>query len=87
MGKITASKLRQLLEWQGFRCALTGRELTPMNCHADHVTPRAGGGEDVMENIQLVVDEVNMAKGTMPQHLFLQMCRDVCRHCDPDRPT
>lgn len=32
-----------------------------------------------MENIQLVVDEANVAKGTLSQGAFLRLCKDVAR--------
>lgn len=78
-GEVTAKKIIRLLEWQHYKCALSGVELTTQNCQADHIVPVAEGGRDVMENVQLVVAEVNKAKGTMGQSEFIQMCERVAR--------
>jgi 5-methylcytosine-specific restriction endonuclease McrA len=81
-GDVWAVKLKELLEWQQFRCSLSGRKLTPKNAEADHIVPIKHGGENQMENIQILTTEVNRAKGTMGQQEFVQMCRDVVSHCD-----
>lgn len=86
-GKITGRKLKQLLEHQDYRCALTGRALTPENCTADHVIPVANGGSNDMANIQLVTNEVNRAKNTMSQRQFVAMCIDVARFNNNRWPT
>lgn len=75
-----ATALRQVLERQGYRCALSGLELTPQNCSADHVLPLKRGGSHAIENIQLVREEVNAAKGTMTNGEFITMCRQVSEH-------
>lgn len=80
-GKLTATKVKALLEYQGYRCALTGRQLTTDDCEADHIIPVRDGGGNVAENIQLVVKQANKAKGTMTQDQFVQLCRDVKAHC------
>jgi len=77
-----AADLRALLERQGKRCALTGRELTPRNCVPDHITPVAGGGTGSIDNIQIVLSVVNRAKQTMSNEEFIAMCRDVVRHAE-----
>lgn len=43
----------------------------------DHIKPITEGGENVMENIQLVVSDANRAKGTMGQEAFVRLCADV----------
>ena len=80
MGEVTAGKLKLLLDRQGYRCALSGRALAPADSQADHITPKKHGGENVMENVQILNCEVNKAKGTLTQEAFIQLCRDVAAH-------
>lgn len=76
-GKATASNLRMLVEWQQYKCALTGRGLTPEDAQADHIIPLCDGGTNALDNIQIVCREANMAKSTLSQSQFLRLCRDV----------
>lgn len=78
---ITVTSLAEMLEKQGYRCALSGRELTPDNCTLDHIIPVTEGGEHALSNVQLVTAEVNAAKGSMSNDAFKAMCRDVTS-CD-----
>lgn len=81
-GEITSAKLTALLEYQQFRCALTGRKLTPDNAEADHIVPVKKGGLNVMENVQIVTHQANRAKGTLGMDEFVRLCRDVAtQHC------
>ena len=73
-------ELRALLEQQGYKCALTGRDLDPQTAHVDHVKPIAEGGESGIDNLQWLDMTVNRAKGTMSVADFYTMCRDVVRH-------
>ena len=79
MPKVTARQLLDLLQKQGFKCALTGRALTPDDCSLDHVVPRSKGGPHEIGNCQLVVAAANQAKGTMTHEEFVNLCRDVVR--------
>lgn len=63
-------------------CALTGRplDLTASATYAlDHITPRARGGDNSLENCQLVCRDVNQAKHSMLLADFVTLCRDVVR--------
>lgn len=71
------AKLRALLDEQGYKCALTGWELTPTECDADHIVPVSMGGASTMENIQLLHPIVNRAKGSLPQQQFIDMCAAI----------
>ena len=77
---ITAGFLLKLIESQDYRCALTGRELTPETAALDHKQPRADGGENEPDNLWWVHQDVNRAKGTMAVEAFVDMCRDVVTH-------
>lgn len=74
---ITVSGLRQLLEAQQYRCSLTGRKLTPDVASVDHVVPLKRGGQNTLDNVQVVHTAVNQAKGTMTLDEFIAMCREV----------
>lgn len=79
---ITAKGLRRLLEEQSYRCALTGRELTPDVATVDHKHPLSDGGTNTLDNVQIVHCDVNQAKGAMSQEAFLAMCREVVQVAD-----
>lgn len=74
-----AADLQSILETQRYKCALSGRTLTPENCTLDHRVPLARGGTHSIDNWHLVTDEVNRAKGTMTIEEFVAMCCDVAR--------
>lgn len=76
-GKVTAKALKQLIDDQGYRCALTGMRLTPELAAADHSIPLSRGGAHEMQNLQVVHRDVNAAKGTMTTEEFIEMCRHV----------
>lgn len=57
-----AAHFYALLEQQEYRCALTGRELTPENTSAEHIIPLRKGGKHELANIFLVDDAVAKLK-------------------------
>lgn len=77
---ITAKQVFELVRAQGFRCALSGRELTPETASLDHIVPLAQGGEHSMNNVWCVDHRINLAKGTLSVDEFVAMCRDVVSH-------
>jgi len=79
-GPITTANVLKLVEWQGYRCALTGRPLTPETASLDHIVSGRCGGEHCMENVQVLHKEVNRAKATMTNEEFMQLCREVVEH-------
>jgi len=91
---VTAKRLMQLIETQGYRCALSGRPLTPETASIDHIVPVARGGTHDMSNVWIVDHRVNLAKGVMTTEEFVAMCREVVeyqngksqRHGAPDAP-
>lgn len=79
---LTPEALLDLVEKQGHRCALTGRELTPKNAVVDHVVPVEDGGEHGLANLQVVTKRANRAKGRLTMTDFVALCRAVVRtHC------
>ena len=79
-GRVTTANVMQLLEYQQFRCALTGRKLEPDTASLDHILPVRSGGEHVIENSQVLHKDVNRAKTTMTSEEFIQLCREVVIH-------
>lgn len=77
--KTTATKLRHMIEAQGYRCALSGEELDPDNASLDHKTPIANGGTNDIENLQWLHVQVNAMKGTLSQERFVTLCRKVAQ--------
>lgn len=66
-------------------CALTGRKIDLSNRATyalDHIVPRARGGDNSLENCQLVCRDVNQAKHSMLQAAFIELCRAVVRRAD-----
>lgn len=65
------------------KCALTGRELNikdTSSWHLDHIIPSARGGDNSLENCQIVCKEVNLAKRDLMDEEFIQLCKDVLIH-------
>lgn len=81
-GKITAKRVLALIERQRFRCAISGRELTPETASLDHIVPLARGGKHELENVWAVDYQVNMAKGALSVEEFVALCREIVHHQD-----
>ena len=66
-----------------FPCALTGRPLEfnePQTYEYDHILPTARGGDNSIDNLQLLCPEANKAKGMMTDDEFKDLCREVIIH-------
>jgi len=79
-GRITVASVLQLVEAQGYRCAMTGRSLSPETASLDHIVPVRLGGGHVVENVQVLHKDVNRAKSTLTNDEFIRLCRDVVSH-------
>lgn len=79
--RVTSKAIAGLAEAQGYRCALTGWELTPDLASLDHKQPVSRGGKHMMSNLQIVHREINRAKGNMTCEEFAEMCKTVVSHC------
>lgn len=75
--KLRLQDLRDLIAGQGYKCALTGVELEPASASADHINPVAKGGQNEIDNIQILHHKVNTAKGTLSNSEFIEMCVEV----------
>ena len=72
-------ELRQLIEKQGYRCALTGIDLEPETAELDHVVPVSDGGNHSIANLQVLHKAVNRMKGAMSNDEFVRWCKMVAR--------
>lgn len=67
------------------KCALTGKPIDlmkPRTYQLDHITPRSRGGENTLDNCQLVLKEANLAKHTLSSEEFVKLCREVVDYHD-----
>ena len=78
-GPVSTDNVLRLLEHQNYRCALTGRALTPETAAIDHMRPIRLGGTHTIENTQVLHKYVNRAKGSMTSEEFVGLCREVTR--------
>jgi 5-methylcytosine-specific restriction endonuclease McrA len=81
-GPVNLKALQEVLKRQDERCALTGRRLTPQTASMDHVVPLSRGGKNVVENVQIVHEAVNRAKGGLNNRDFIALCREVVAWAD-----
>jgi len=66
-----------------FQCALTGRPLTwknPQEYEYDHILPVARGGNNSIDNLQIVCTDANRAKNDLTEEEFLELCKEVVLH-------
>lgn len=78
--RVTAKALLKLIQSQNYVCALSGVELTPENAAIDHKIPVSRGGAHDISNLQVLHENVNMAKRNMLPEEFVDMCVKVARH-------
>jgi 5-methylcytosine-specific restriction endonuclease McrA len=74
---VTAKMIMELIERQEFRCALSGRLLTPETASLDHRIPLSRGGTHQLGNLWVVDHQVNAAKGSLTVDEFVAICREV----------
>lgn len=55
----------QVLMRDGNKCRLCGITVTGDNIHFDHIQPWSKGGETVLENLQVLCEIHNLAKGNL----------------------
>ena len=66
-----------------FNCALTGRPLqfnNPDTYEYDHIMPTSRGGDNSINNLQIVCPEANRAKQNLTDQEFLDLCKEVVIH-------
>jgi 5-methylcytosine-specific restriction endonuclease McrA len=55
----------QVLMRDGNKCRLCGTTVTDKNLHFDHIKPWSKGGETTLENLQVLCETHNLAKGDL----------------------
>jgi len=66
-----------------FPCALTGRPIDfykPETYEYDHIQPISRGGDNTLNNLQLLCPEANQAKGRLTDQEFIELCKEVVIH-------
>ena len=79
-GPVSTENVLRLLESQQYRCALTGRDLTPETAALDHIVPIRCDGQHAIENTPVLHEDVNRAKGSLTNEELIQMCHEVIDH-------
>ena len=79
-GKITPSDLFKIAKKQKLTCPFTGQKLTNENISVDHIIPKSKGGINEPSNIRLVLKPINIAKQSMTDEEFINMCRSVVNY-------
>jgi hypothetical protein len=78
--KLNRSYLVALIEEQGYRCKLSGIELTPDTASLDHIIPVSKGGEHCVGNVAWVHEEINRMKGQLSVEEFIALCLKVVQY-------
>ena len=78
--RVSVNNLIALIRSQEFRCALSGRQLTPSNCALDHIRPFSSTRDHSLDNLQFLDEDVNRAKGLLSTEAFVRLCIDVATH-------
>lgn len=73
---------KQLLEKIGDdpRCSLTGRPIDLSDgpsYHLDHIIPKTKGGDNSLDNCQILCREANQSKAGLTTEEFLSLCAEV----------
>lgn len=73
-------KLLSILKEQNHCCAISGRQLTPNTAAVDHKVPiLRGGAVSDFNNLQILHNDINRAKGNLTDQEFIGMCREVVK--------
>jgi len=76
--KFAAKDFYNLLEKQQYRCALSGRELTPETTDAEHIIPLdSAGGSHSLDNIYLIVRDAARLKRHLTEAELIRLCYDI----------
>jgi 5-methylcytosine-specific restriction endonuclease McrA len=78
--RLTLNGIMAIIEDQQYRCALSGRLLTPEDAALDHILALTRGGRHELTNAQVLHKDINRAKGTLTNEEFIALCRDVVIH-------
>jgi len=82
---VSVGSVMDLLDRQQYRCALSGRRLTPTTAALDHIVSISNGGDHIIENAQVLHKDVNRAKASLTNTEFIGLCREVVRWSTRER--
>ncbi len=74
--------IRNLMEKQSHRCAISGVPIDLSNCDVDHIIPKAKGGMNIIDNLQVVNRVVNRMKGDLSMEELLTWMRAITNYHD-----
>jgi|SRR5208337_2513477 len=72
--KFTAEHFWQLIEKQGKRCALTNRELTPLNCEVELKEPNKKEGRFNLDNFYLIDKDLKYLCRHLSENEVIDLC-------------
>ncbi len=62
------------------KCALSGKEINleiDRNWQIDHIIPKSKGGDNSLENCQILLQEVNQMKNDLDESNFILLCKKI----------
>ena len=81
---LTLEDIDSILEKQGFKCALSGRELVygyiDLNDYTASIDRIDSNRDYKKSNIQILHKDINMAKQSYEQSYFIKLCREVAEY-------
>jgi len=77
--KFLAKDFYEMLEQQGYRCALTRRELTPETTTAEHKILLSEGGKHEIENIYLISKDAAKLKRSMSENQMAELAFEILK--------
>ena|SRR5271157_3191055 len=75
--KFTAEYFWQLIEKQGKRCALTHRELTPLNCEVELKDPNKKEGRFDFDNFYLIDKDLKYLCRHLSENEVIELCATI----------
>ncbi len=75
--KFTADDFWQLLEKQGKKCALTNRELTPLNCEVELRDPHKKANRFSLDNFYLVDKDLKYLCRHLSENEIIELCATI----------
>jgi len=70
--RIPSNLRRRVIERDGLHCVYCDDDLSNSEVHLDHVIPESRGGETSYNNLQVTCRKCNLAKGILPESVFME---------------
>lgn len=76
-----AQALQAILERQNYKCALTGKVLTPgLDASVDHILPKHRGGGNEVSNLRWLLFQVNRMRSSLLDDELIELCEVILTH-------